>query len=267
MDSVPIETLVFENSASDFYRSIWGNKKLRTSRQELPALEREQYANTPFAHRLYRTENLLTKVAYYNDRPFLIGRHLSDIEREQYGNLGNRPLVAFASIHECLEKALWCSTRNILPIIADADDDVTAMLAQRYEVDSIVGDSITIEKMFPSLTRYYDATRITYLTVVDITFNISSLVDMFPSAQITLVLGLPETGGMAYACPAALAAQKVLFHESENYIVDTTGDLTVTRTHMLPTPIINYRPGVTVRFLEKDCSCKGAHAFELASVS
>lgn len=267
MSPTPIERLVFEETASDFYRSVWNTENSRTPRNELPPLKREQYANTPFARRIYRTDNLLAKVAYYNERPFLIGRHLSDIGREEYGDLGNRPLVAFASIHECLEKALWCTTRNILPIIADKDEDITGMLAQRYEVDSIVADSATIEKTATALARHYDTTKTAYVTVVDITFNLPLLIRTFPSTQIHLVLGLPETGGIAYACPVALAGQKIVFHESENYVVDTTTDLTVTRTHMLPTPIINYRPGLTVRFLEKDCSCKGTRAFELASTS
>ncbi len=267
MGSAPIERIVFDDSTSDFYRSIWDTENSEISRKELPTLKREQYANTPFSSRLYRTENLLTKVAYYNDKPFLIGRHLSDIEREPYGNLGNRPMVAFTSIHECLEKALWCTTRNILPIIADSDNDVTAMLARRYEVDSIITDSLTITEAFVALTRYYDTTKIIYVTVIDTTFDIDSLRNMFPSAHIDLVLGLPETGGMAYACPTTFTEQRVVFHESENYVVDTIDDLTVTRTHMLPTPIINYRPGITVRFVEKNCSCKGTHAFEIVSAS
>lgn len=263
-----IAAVVLESSVSDFYRTtVWDNPSPETSFEKLPPLTRATYAQVPFLTRLYRTHGLLTKVAYHDEKPFLIGRHLEDIASESYGSLGDRPLVAFSSVHECLEKSLWCYTKNVLPLIADVDHDITAMLAKRYEADTLLTDTATLATLLPSLARYYELANFHFVSVIDTSFNLPLLEKMFPTAELSLVLGLSETGSVAFSCPTALTEKRLVFHATPHRHLERGNELTVTDDRLLPTPIIRYRPGIVIRFFETSCACGANESFELAETA
>lgn len=252
----------------DFYRkSVWHNLPSGTSDENLPSLTRTTYAQTPFFTRLYRTHGLLTKVAYDGDTPFLIGRHLEDIASESYGALGDRPLVACSSTHESLEKSLWCYTHNILPLIKNDDPDITAMLAKRYEADTLITDTATLTALLPALARHYELARFRHLSVIDTAFNLPLLEKMFPEADYSLVLALPETGSLALACPARRKDGQVVFHAAPHRRLELGSELTITDDRLLPTPLIRYRTGIRIRPLQEGCLCGTNGGFELAGAA
>ena len=256
---------ILESPASDFYRArVWNGAPPGTPIEDLPPLTRSLYATTPFLKRLYRTRGLLTKVAYLNEQPFLVGRHLEDIASESYGTLGTRPLVAFGSTHESLEKSLWCYSRNVLPLVTNDDPDITAMLAKRYEADTLITDTATLAALLPALARYYGLAHFRFVSVIDSSFNLPLLEKMFPGAKLSLVLGLPETGGVAHACPEALGEKRLAFHASPHRRIERGDELVVTDDRLLPTPLVRYRTGIRVRFQEPVCSCGANESFELA---
>ena len=259
-----VET-VLNSTESDFYKKSWGVSDRSEVPEEIPILTRKIYAEFPFLERLYHKKSLLTKIAYLDDVPFLIGRHLDDIGEESYGTLGDRPLIAFSNVHDSLEKSLWCYTRNILPLINDTDDDITAMLAKRYEADSLVTDSTKLVTLLPSLANHYDLTRFKYVSVVDTVFNLPLLRKMFPDATVSLILGLSETGGIATACPEALEENRIVFHPAPHRVFENTPELTFTDDRLLPTPLIRYRPGLAATFLQSSCSCEQVMEFTLHS--
>ena len=251
MSSVKDQVLGSKESA--FYRdTVWKGER---SVADPPILTREVYAGTPFLKRLYRSQGLLTKVAYHSGKPFLIGRHFDDIGTESYGAVGNRPLVAFSLVHESLEKSLWCYSKNILPLISDTDDDITAMLAKRYEADTLITDSTKLPLLLQALARHYSLSPFRYVSVVDTSFNQSLVRKLFPDAHVTFIFGLPETGGIATSCPESLTTDHLVFHPAPHRIIEVQRDLTFTDDRLLPTPLIRYRPGVPVTFIKKMCSC------------
>jgi hypothetical protein len=259
-----IAAVVFESAISDFYRTtVWDTPPPETPHEKLLPCTRAQYAAVPFLARLYRTEGLLTKVAYEGEKPFLIGRHLEDIASESYGALGDRPLVAFSSTHEGLEKSLWCYTRNILPLITNDDPDITGMLAKRYEVDTLITDTATLSILLPALARHYALARFRRVSIIDHTFNLPLLKKMFPEAALSLILGLPETGSIASACPEALARGELSFHAAPHRTLERDNTLTFTDDRLLPTPLIRYQPGIAIRFLSPSCGCGANETFAL----
>ena len=263
-----IAAVVFESAVSDFYRTtVWDTPPPEMPHEKLLPCTRAQYAAVPFLARLYRTEGLLTKVAYEGEKPFLIGRHHDDIASESYGMLGNRPLVAFSDIHESLEKSLWCYTRNILPLIADSNPDITAMLANRYEADTLIADTATLPVLLPALAQHYKLSAFRFVSIVDTVFDLSLLKKMFPEAELSLVLGLPETGGIAFTCPDALKEGHIVFHTAPHRAIEHSNELTVTDDRLLPTPLIRYRPGIAIRFLSPSCGCKANKTFVLADTA
>lgn len=262
-----IAETILESSVSDFYRTTVWNNPSGAPYERLPPLTRETYAQTPFLTRLYRTHGLLTKVAYEGGKPFLIGRHLEDIAGESFGTLGERPLIAFGSTHESLEKSLWCYARNILPLITNDDPDITAMLAKRYEADTLITDTATLATLLPALARHYELARFRRVSVIDTSFNLPLLEKMFPEAELSLVLGLPETGSIALSCPAALKEKLIVFHAAPHRTIEHNDALTVTDARLLPTPLIRYRPGIAVRFLKAPCACSAHEGFELAETT
>lgn len=219
--------------------------------------------DTPYLRRLYHTRGLFTKVAYDGERPFLIGRRLDDIALESYGGTGTRPLVAFSSGHEGLEKSLWCYSKNILPLVGDDDPDITAMLSARFEADALITDSETLASLLPSLARYYALDRFRSVSVVDTAFNLSLIRRMFRQAAVSLVLGLPETGAIACACADALREGRTYFHAAPAVRIERERELTFTRDALLPTPLIRYQPGLSIRFVEHPCECDSDATFEL----
>ncbi|HUY62471.1 MAG TPA: hypothetical protein VMV50_01610 [Candidatus Paceibacterota bacterium] len=262
---MPIERIVHESDASDFYRTaVWKDTPAGTPLERLPPFTRAQYARAPFLTRLYRTHGLFTKVAYHEGDPFLIGRHLDDIAGESYGDPGDRPLVAFSSLHEGIEKSLWCYSKNVLPLIADGDRDITAMLAERYEIDALLTDSAELATLLPALASRFPLNRIRHVSVIGISFNVPFIVRMFPGTALTLVLDLPETGSIAVSCPTALEADRAVFHAAPHRLIERGHDLTITDGRLLPTPLVRYRTGIGVRFLENTCACDADESFEFA---
>jgi hypothetical protein len=262
---MPIVAAVRESPSCDFYRTIlWQDTPSDTPLEKLPPFTRTDYAQAPFLSRLYRDHGLLTKVAYHSGKPFLIGRHLEDIASEEFGALGDRPLIALSSTHEGIEKSLWSYSRNILPLIAASDPDITAMLASRYEADSLITDSTALPILLPALAQHYALARFRHISVIDTAFDLPLLKKMFPASAITLVLGLPETGSIALSCPTALAEGRIAFHAAQHRHLEHQNELTVTDDRVLPTPLIRYRPGIAIRFLEASCICTAAESFALA---
>src|SRR3989338_4702001 len=93
------------SAESDFYRNIWGNEK---TFYNLPFISIENFIATPLRERTYKKEKGLAKIVRSGAKPFLVQCGLSDLKKENYGDvLCKRPLVLLSNSHEALEKSLW----------------------------------------------------------------------------------------------------------------------------------------------------------------
>ena len=261
---------IYHSKESSFYKSVWGNvnpKDGRIDYYSLPTIDVKHIIQHEFDKRLYVKNGLFVKVVYGNDIPFLIAVTKDSIGQESYGGiLCQRPLVSFENSHESIEKGLWFYGKNIMPLAAEDNLYITLMVAERYGVDSIVGDTESIKKLLSKAERYIDGKKIISIALVDFCFDADcngSLRKYFPNAKITLVFSLSETGSLGLACEEKADGQT--FHPSENTLIETDehGYLVATQLIMRPTPIIKYRTRIKIKMEKKSCFCGSELSFSI----
>ena len=211
---------IFKSRKSSFYKDIWRNTHLKnteTDFESLPVIKIRDIIKCKFDDRIYIKNGLFVKIIYHNNVPYLLARTKDDINKEDFGETKyGRPLVFFENSHESIEKALWLHDKNILPLVAEDNLNVVLMTAARYEIDSIVGDVLSVKKLLPvqSGLRHFDHEKITAVTIIDSHFdeNLHVLLsDSFPSAKIDMILALPETGPLGRVCQENKDG-KLIFH-------------------------------------------------------
>ncbi len=249
---------------SNFYKNIWKNTPLKNGVidfENTSTIEIGDIIKYKFNKRLYVKNGLFVKIIYHNNIPFLIARTKRDISKDNYGEINyERPLVFFESSHESIEKALWLYNKNILPLMAEDNIDLTEIIAGRYEIDSIIGDVKSITNIISRKTGRFDIKKIKNVTIIDSFFDknfISILKNYLPSGKIQIILSLPETGPLGLLCKKT-DKENLTFHPPKNTIIETSknGYLIATRLILLPTPIIKYETEIKIRMAKKFCSCK-----------
>ena len=247
----------------DYYRkNNFSASELKRSRvpRDIPLTSRETLAATPFLERIYTTRNLFTKITCQDDIPLLIGRTEEDIRAEDFGVLGQRPLVLFGNVYEGIEKGLWAYTRNILPLISENNLDISAKAAVAYGVDSIIGGTEELKAFTPRFPEH-NRNMVTSVSIVDVVFDAPFVHEHFQHAQLSLVLGMPETGSIAHACQSALKKGAPVFHPDKNTILEFENTLLITRMLDLPTPIIRYDTKIAAQVVDTVCDCSADISF------
>lgn len=263
---------VSNSRESSFYKDIWRNAHLKNTEigfETLPVINIGNIIKCKFDDRTYIKNGLFVKIIYHENVPYLLARTKDDISKEDFGETKyGRPLVFFENSHESIEKALWLHDKNILPLVAEDNLNVVLMTAARYEIDSIVGDALSVKKLLQvqSGLRHFDHGKITAVTVIDSHFgeNLHVLLsESFPSAKIDMILALPETGSLGRVCQENKDG-KLVFHPVDNTVVEICGNrLVATRIILLPTPIIRYETRIETRAENKSCSCESELSFSL----
>lgn len=259
---------VLESSLSDFYRALYAARGYTLPErhgfalEEVPIISWDDIERHPYLERLYTQEKQYVKAVYASDdRAMLIARTLPDVEAEAVPYEGERPLVLFESGHETVEKSLWLYAQNILPLIGEKNLEVTAMNAERYTIDGIVGDTESALALVPHLRKRGGTEGIAHIYIVDRRFDFEGVRAGYPNAYLAFFLALPETGRFAFACPERAG----LFHPDEASIVELEhGELVVSRLIELPTPIVRYRTGLSARGESASCACGAELSFTLA---
>lgn len=264
---------VLTSTKSSFYRDHYNNQfTLRDAEnflekgdiKKIPMLTWKEIQSCHFKERSYIDGQILVKIIHRYSTPFLFARSLGDIGAEDYGVIGERPLMLFEYCHEGIEKGLWIYERNILPLVREENLDITGMLVQKYRVDSILAESNMLFTFVPYLKRHYTLPAILHLTVIDHTFDAEFLRNTFSNAKLYLRLGLSETGVFGIPCIHERGRKDILFHPEKNSIVEIQdSELIVTRLTEFPTPIIRYKTGITARILENVCPCESKLSFSL----
>ncbi len=233
--SVDIDRLIEHVSASpesDFYRDIW---KGENTYAKLPAISRTDFIAAPLSRRRYKQEKALVKTVHTADGIFLSEWSFSDIAKEDYGPVGMRPLIYFADPDEAIEKALWCYERKILPLIGEKLPEVVASAAEFYRIDSIIADTVSLERLLPFLRRLTQP--LASISIIDASFNVASLLQYVAYAsRIHLTLALPETGAYASA-PLNLTPS---FSLQPGCFIEEGPHRLLTKVAPLVTPIIKY---------------------------
>ncbi len=259
-----IESLIEKLSAPEapsLYRTYWQGER---NFSKLPHMTWETFVAAPLSDRLYSKEPYLTSVIERDGKRAVWAKTLSSIEQESYGKIGERPLVAAADLSRNVEFGTWCYGQGVLPLSAEQNPTVTAALAKRYGIDSV----ILTKDALPSLATLFarDSSPSTFRAIVLTGYAFGEYVTSFirGNAKNTSVsLSLPETGVIAHACKDRLVSDLV-FHAPESVRCETETTLVVTKLALLPIPIVRYDTGIHVRSLPAPCSC-GKNGFTLTS--
>ncbi len=246
---------VLESRKSDFYRNripYPGTASETLPWEQVPLLTRDELSRTSLDERLYSDSQIFVKIVHGVGGPMLIARSPSELGKEPWGPTGVRPLVALSSLYENVEKSLWVYEQNILPLIYLDDVTITALAAERYEIDSIVADEHTLTELAAVLSKECRE-GIQHVSVIG--RGERSLAKLsFPNARAYEIFSLPETGGIAERCSKNIFPS--VWHTFPDSFVETIDDeLVVTRIAPLPTPIIRYRTDIQTQEVEAQCPC------------
>lgn len=144
-------------------------------------------------------QGTFVKVSYRDDAPVLVARTKKDIAAAAFGDLSyERPLVFFESAQESVEKGLWLYSKNILPLVAEDNLELTCMAACRYGIDAIVGDAASLLKVAafldvearPPRPRYPELAKVTHLVLIGpraAPNSLGRLARAFPAARLQTV--------------------------------------------------------------------------------
>jgi hypothetical protein len=266
--------LVREFPDASFYRERYGEGNLLISETgsyegksgELPLISAQDILETPLENRLYDKKvkaGKFAKIVQDYCKPFLVQRNIQELVFEFYGTLTDRTQILYLNSNDAIEKCMWAYCHGRLPFIGEGKNlDVSAYAAKKLGIDRLLTDSATLEAYLPYLKKHQVQNVAITLTGDYFPPNIMNLLSLDPDTT-EIILQMPETGALAHACPAALAQGKILFHPLPDCVLETAGNLIVTKKQLLPTPIIRYR---TDTFAERSvspegCICKNSESF------
>lgn len=231
------------NESSSFYRGKWGNETLF---DRLLPITRDDLISVSLSRRRYKSEKALIKIVRSTEGAFASQWSFSDSAKEEWGDIGLRPLVYLEDPDDALEKSLWCYERNVLPLIAEVTPDITSGAAEFYDIDSMIVDAPSLPKIRPYLERRKEPLE--YTAIHGASFDCTRLLPYASYAKrVELILTLPETGAIAHAP----LGSDPLFKPVSNCHVDLAEDVLLTKLAKLTTPIIRYKlPAETARHLK-----------------
>ncbi|MEX0652024.1 MAG: hypothetical protein WD509_00935 [Candidatus Paceibacterota bacterium] len=225
----------------------------------LPTLTWKEIASSPLDDRIYTTEKLFLKIAYRDNTPFLVGRSFTDIVRENYGNKDVvRPFITFPYRHESMEKGFWFYEHNILPLITLEDLRLSTTIAAKYDIDSFISSMESAKRFLPALSKLLPVNALKEIRIIDTSFDLNFLFSYADPSKYTLILGQPDCGALAEACPELLLQKKLVFHVDDNTLLEPMKNTLCTRLFLLPTPLFRYETGIATHRVEATCSCKNA---------
>lgn len=231
------------SARSDFYAKHWD---AATEFSDLPVLSRADLMAVPLSRRRYKDERGMVKIVHAGDAAFLSEWSFEDIGREPWGEVSERPMVLLQDPHAAIEKSMWCYERNRVPLVADKNIEVALFAAEKYRIDSLITDSVSLPSLLPHLQRM--PRQLSCISILGESFQPSELLPFAAYAEkVRLVLELPETGVIA----EAPLSERPAFVLASNCIAETDeGCLVLTKTALLVTPVIKYRTGIKTKMLE-----------------
>lgn len=260
-------TFISESKKSDFYKKkflnsgyIYNDFNDFEDLHKIPLLTWEEISAYPFLKRNYLSESMFIKVVHKGDESYLIGRTITDIKNEEYGIPCERPLALFKYCYEGIEKGLWFYEHNILPMINEDNLEITSMMASKYKIDGIVAEMDILKSFTTILKKRYDLNHITHIRIIDTYFDMPFMKKNFPNTNVQYTLGAPEVGGVASLCPDS----DDVFHEHKNTFAENIkGELVVTKSFKMPTPLMRYKTGIPIKVTEHLCKCRALESFLL----
>jgi len=224
---------------ASFYASRWGG----ASRfEDVPFVSRTDMGAAPLRVRSYKEESGMMKLVRTPTASFLSAWSFSDIGAEAYGVASKRPISYFSDSRESLEKAMWCYERNVVPLVGEQNATAARRAAELCDIDSLMTDMRALQGMRPYLEAR--GAPLESVSIIDSEFS-TGLQPVFAqyAKSVRLVLALPETGAFAEATLDTFPTFSVL----PNCTLEVTpgGELVLTKTAMLITPIIRYATGLT----------------------
>ncbi len=230
------------SSRSAFYRDRWGSE---TEFEKLPSISRTDILSTPLSERSYKSEKSFIKIVRSSAGYFTSEWSFADSAREDWGEIGKRPLVYLNDPDEALEKTLWCYERDALPLIAESIPEITFSAADFFHIDSMIADARSLSELRTYLAKRHEP--LTHLTILGTSFDYTELFPYTACARmVSLVLTLPETGAIA----RAVFHPSLTFTPVSNCHIERSDRVLVTKMSMLTTPVVKYElPRETARHL------------------
>lgn len=180
-------------------------------------------------------------------------RTLEGIATEEYGPLGDRPLVAAATPAENVWLAHWCFSRGVLPLLREPSMMLTAQLAQRYAIDSVLTTVDVAVPLCAALRDRVDRRALQSVTLVGPSFS-TEVVALGKTwgVPVTCILALPETGSLASPCPKMHS--ELVFHCHKR--VSTHPGKTLIVSIGSASPALNkYDTGIAIAARDISCAC------------
>ena len=141
----------------------------------------------------------------------------------------------------------------------------TAYQAAYLAVDTIIGTPTLLLEFAPHLARHYDLSRITALRCrgENLTpLRMQKLQELYPRARLRAGYALAEIGPLGRQCAELASSPETisLFHALEEEYLESGPEGELIFTPLLAdegfgTPLIRYRTGDRVKFLEEKCRC------------
>lgn len=160
----------------------------------VPHITQRDVQNIPLLKRIYTKEKyFVKKITLQDHTTLLVPRTLGDIEMQAFDFQCSRPLIMQENRDEGIELGLWFYQKNILPLLAESDIDITVMAAKKYKVDGLVCDATGLQALIASGA----INALPYLQkiwVTDCTFPADTLRIAEQTCPVSLLFTLPEIG-------------------------------------------------------------------------
>jgi hypothetical protein len=227
---------VAEHTQADFYSQIWADAR---NFNELPTVSRSDVRMVPLSQRLYTEGPGMARMITDSEGMFGYQYSFEELNKEIYGPVGVRPLVCFADAHDAIEKSLWCYAHGTVPLIGEKDPTITALVAKEYRINSLLADEASFESLREHLQQHIQP--ISSVMLFGKTFQHDVLAHVSALARdVRFLLSLPEVGAFASALPESVPQFTVL----PGCIVESDGELIITKLALRAFPVIRYRTGI-----------------------
>ena len=168
--------------------------------------------------------------------------------------------MLLGSHHKCLHTIVTIRNSGVATILGNPQRlDEAARLAQDAQVTAFIGSPTSLTLLAPKLGAYCKRIRIlTLWGEYCSTPTYTLLKEHYPNALFSFTYGQSETSGaVAFSTDVCAGANNVLHANEEEFFFEIEkGELIIsTLTTPLPTPLIRYRTGDSVRFADGDCPC------------
>lgn len=282
---------VLESPRSNFYREKFARAGFDPKRDlaspedivNVPRLSREEFAGTPVFLRLYADPAEIRFVRFTSGTsgaPLLMALR----GQPRYAIPGARPLVLPISPHADIHYLLAdrsAAPPTFPPVFGYHGErhDINAMVADRYDVDAVIGTPSRIIALANFLSPgRRDAIRALFMTGERLApEQAAALCKRFPRAVLDPRYGFSELGFVGHQCDALRALPNVTYHAAPDYLVECTdpetgrpaaegaeGEILITELYESPHQFIRYRTGDAGRIIRGSaCACGAAFRFEI----